>query len=151
VAAIEEAIEGLTCKTAIHICYGYGIEANIKWKETLGSEWRQYEEIFPAINNSRIDQVSLECAGSHVPMSLISLLKDKEILVGAIDVATNKVETPEEVAAVLKSALKHASPERVYGCSNCGLAPLPRAVAVGKLKALAAGAALLRKELGTGG
>jgi 5-methyltetrahydropteroyltriglutamate--homocysteine methyltransferase len=150
VAAIEEAIEGLPCKTAIHICYGYGIEANIKWKETLGSEWRQYEEIFPALNNSRIDQVSLECAGSHVPMSLISLLKDKEILVGAIDVATNKVETPEDVASVLRSALKHAGADRIYGCSNCGLAPLPRNVAVGKLKALAAGAALLRKELGGG-
>ena len=148
VAALEEAIKGLKCKTAVHICYGYGIDANIKWKQTLGSEWRQYEEIFPAINKSGIGMVSLECAGSKVPMSLIALLKDKEIMVGAIDVATNTVETPETVASVLKSAMQYADSARIYGCSNCGLAPLPRTVAVGKLKALAAGAALLRKELG---
>ena len=150
VAALETAIEGVGCKTAVHICYGYGIDANVRWKETLGSEWRQYEEIFPAINRSRIDMVSLECAGSHVPMSLIALLKDKQIMVGAIDVATNRVETPEEVASVLKSALNYASADRVYGCTNCGLAPLPRTVAAGKLKSLAAGAGLLRKELGGG-
>ena len=147
IAALEEATRGLSCKKTVHICYGYGIEANVKWKQTLGSEWRQYEEIFPAINESRIDQVSLECAGSRVPMSLIALLKDKEILVGAVDVATNRVETAEEVAAVLKAATKYAEPERIYGCSNCGMAPLPRTVAAGKLKALAAGAALLRRQL----
>jgi 5-methyltetrahydropteroyltriglutamate--homocysteine methyltransferase len=147
VAALEETIEGVGCKTAVHICYGYGIDANVKWKETLGAEWRQYEEIFPAINASRIKQVSLECAGSHVPMSLIALLKDKEIMVGAIDVATNRVETPDEVASVLASALKYAAPERIYPCTNCGLAPLPRNVAAGKLKSLAAGAALMREKL----
>jgi 5-methyltetrahydropteroyltriglutamate--homocysteine methyltransferase len=147
VAALEQAIDGLRCKTAVHICYGYGIDANVRWKETLGSEWRQYEEIFPAINKSRIKQVSLECAGSKVPMALIALLKDKEIMVGAIDVASNKVETSDEVASVLRSALKYAAADRITGCSNCGLAPLPRSVAAGKLKALAAGAALLRKEL----
>jgi 5-methyltetrahydropteroyltriglutamate--homocysteine methyltransferase len=150
VTALEEAIKGVACKTAVHICYGYGIDANIKWKNTLGSEWRQYEEIFPAINKSRVGMVSLECAGSKVPMSLIGMLKDKEIMVGAIDVATNRVETPEEVASVLKSAMKYAGPDRIYGCTNCGLAPLPRNVAVGKLKALAAGAALVRTELGRG-
>jgi 5-methyltetrahydropteroyltriglutamate--homocysteine methyltransferase len=148
VAALEQAILGLSCETAVHICYGYGIDANVRWKETLGSEWRQYEEIFPAINASRVDMVSLECAGSKVPMSLIGLLKDKQIMVGAIDVATNKVETPQAVAAVLKSALNYAGAERIYPCTNCGLAPLPRDVAAGKLKALGAGAALLREELG---
>jgi 5-methyltetrahydropteroyltriglutamate--homocysteine methyltransferase len=147
IAALEEAIRGVPCKRAVHICYGYGIDANVKWKETLGSEWRQYEEIFPAINRSRIDMVSLECAGSKVPMSLIALLKDKEIMVGAIDVATNTVETPEAVASVLRSATKHAGADRIYGCTNCGLAPLPRTVAAAKLNALAAGAALMRKEL----
>jgi 5-methyltetrahydropteroyltriglutamate--homocysteine methyltransferase len=146
IAALEEAIKGLDCKTAVHICYGYGISANIKWKQSLGSEWRQYEEIFPGINNSRIGMVSLECAGSKVPMSLIALLPDKEIMVGAIDVATNRVETPEEVASVLKAATQYASPTRIYGCSNCGLAPLPRDVAVGKLHALTAGAALVRSS-----
>jgi 5-methyltetrahydropteroyltriglutamate--homocysteine methyltransferase len=145
IAALERAAEGLTCQTAVHICYGYGIEANIEWKQTLGSEWRQYEEIFPAINKSRIGQVSLECAGSRVPMSLLSLLPDKEILVGAIDVATNEVETPEAVAATLRKALDYADAERIQGCTNCGMAPLPRAVAAAKLQALGAGAALMRK------
>ena len=145
VVALEAAAAGLKCTTAVHICYGYGIEANLKWKETLGGEWRQYEEIFPALNRSKIQQVSLECAGSKVPISLISHLSDKTILVGAIDVATSKIETPEQVAGTLKEALKHADAERIQGCTNCGMAPLPRAVAAGKLRALGAGAALLRK------
>jgi 5-methyltetrahydropteroyltriglutamate--homocysteine methyltransferase len=147
IAALEAAAEGLKCKTAVHICYGYGIEANIKWKETLGQEWRQYEEIFPAINASRIDQVSLECQGSKVPISLIELLDRKTILVGAIDVATLDVETPEAVAAVLTEALKHADAERIQACTNCGMAPLPRQVAAGKLAALGAGAALMRQRM----
>ncbi|MBL8699495.1 MAG: methionine synthase [Alphaproteobacteria bacterium] len=142
IAALERAAAGLRCKTAVHICYGYGIEANIKWKQTLGGEWRQYEAIFPAINRSRIGQVSLECAASKVPISLISLLPDKEILVGAIDVATATVETPEAVAAVLREAMRHADRARIQACTNCGLAPLPRDVAVGKLRALGAGARL---------
>jgi len=146
VAALERAAEGLSCKSAVHICYGYGIEENLRWKETLGSEWRQYEEIFPALNESRIDQVSLECAGSKVPMSLMRLLKDKEVMVGAIDVATNRIETPEEVAATLREALKHVDAERIQPCTNCGMAPLPRHVAEGKLASLAAGAAILRRE-----
>ncbi|MCW5750767.1 MAG: methionine synthase [Alphaproteobacteria bacterium] len=147
IAALERAAEGLNCRTAVHICYGYGIEANLKWKETLGSEWRQYEETFPAINASRIQQVSLECAGSHVPISLISLLPDKEILVGAIDVATRRVETPEQVADTIRTALRHADAARIQPCTNCGMAPLPREVARGKLAALGAGAALVRAEV----
>jgi 5-methyltetrahydropteroyltriglutamate--homocysteine methyltransferase len=147
IAALERAARGLKCATAVHICYGYGIEANIQWKKTLGSEWRQYEAIFPAINASRIDQVSLECAASHVPVSLISLLPDKVLLVGAIDVASNMVETPEQVAATIAEALKHADAGRIRPCTNCGMAPLSRAVAAGKLRALGAGAELARKRL----
>ncbi|MGF1611974.1 MAG: methionine synthase [Kiloniellales bacterium] len=146
--ALHRAREGLKCTTAVHICYGYGIEANIKWKETLGSEWRQYEEIFPALNESRIDQVSLECAHSKVPLSLIGLLKDKAVMVGAIDVASLEVESPEEVAATIRAASEFVDPARLYPCTNCGMAPLPRDVAAGKLQALAQGAALVRKELG---
>ena len=146
--ALHRAIDGLTCKTAVHICYGYGIKENIAWKATLGDEWRQYEEFFPALNASRIDQVSLECADSKVPMSVLRLLGDKEVLVGAIDVASLTVETPEKVASTLRAALEFVDPERIIACTNCGMAPLPRHVAEGKLKALGAGAALLRKELG---
>jgi len=150
IAALHHAIEGLSCTTAVHICYGYGIEANIQWKKTLGSEWRQYEEIFPALNASRIGQVSLECANSKVPLSLIGLLKDKEVMVGAIDVASLEVESAEQVAATIKSAMEFVDPERMFPCTNCGLAPLPRAVAAGKLEALGAGARLVRAELGKG-
>ena len=144
IAALEAAAEGLTCKTAVHICYGYGIEANLKWKETLGGEWRQYEEIFPALNKSKIQQISLECQGSKVPVSLIRLLSDKEILVGTIDVATSEIESPEAVVSVLREAMKHADSDRLQVCTNCGLAPLSRPVAQAKLVALAAGARLLR-------
>ncbi len=147
IAALHRAIEGLSCRTAVHICYGYGIEENLKWKETLGSEWRQYEEIFPALNESRIDQISLECANSKVPLSLLGLLKDKELMVGAIDVASLEVETPEKVADTIKQATRHVDAERIFPCTNCGMAPLPRAVAVGKLRALGKGAAMARKSI----
>jgi 5-methyltetrahydropteroyltriglutamate--homocysteine methyltransferase len=147
VAAVHRAIEGLKCQTAVHICYGYGIKANIDWKETLGGEWRQYEEIFPALNESRIDQVSLECANSKVPLSLIGLLSKKTVMVGSIDVASEIVETPEQVAATIRAAMEYVDPERISPCTNCGMAPLPREVAAGKLRALGAGAEIVRKEL----
>jgi len=150
VAALETAAEGLKAKTAVHICYGYGIEANLKWKETLGGEWRQYDEIFPALNASKIQQVSLECAGSHVPISLISHLKDKDVLVGVIDVATDEVETPEAVAGTIREAMKHVDAERIQPCTNCGMAPLSRELAVAKLKALGGGARLMRTEMARG-
>ena len=147
VPALEKAAEGLKCTTAVHICYGYGIEANIKWKESLGESWRQYEETFPALDRSKIQQVSLECRNSHVPPELMTLLKNKTLLVGAIDVASDRIETPEQVAATLKLALKFAEPERIQACTNCGMAPMTLAVAYGKLRALAQGAALARKTL----
>ena len=142
IAALEKAIEGLPCKTAVHICYGYGIQENLDWKKTLGSEWRQYEEIFPVINASKIDQVSLECANSKVPMSLIGLLEDKEVMVGAIDVASFDAETPEQVAAVIHEAGKYISAEQILPSTNCGMAPLPRDLALKKLQALGDGARL---------
>jgi 5-methyltetrahydropteroyltriglutamate--homocysteine methyltransferase len=148
IEALERAIQGLPCKTAVHICYGYGIKANVDWKATLGREWRQYEQTFPALAASRVDQVSVECANSHVPVSLLGLLKGKDVLVGAVDVATEAIETPEQVAATIRSALPFVPPERLYPCTNCGMVPLARDVARGKLRALAAGAALVRKELG---
>ena len=148
VKTLERAAAGLACKTAVHICYGYGIEANIKWKSTLGSEWRQYERTFPLLAASRIDQVSLECHNSHVPMDLIALLDGKDVMVGAIDVATNQIETATEVAATLRKALQFVKPHRLIGCTNCGMVPLPREVARAKLRALAAGAAIVRAELG---
>ncbi len=146
--ALHRAIDGLKCQTAVHICYGYGIKANVDWKQTLGSEWRQYEAIFPALAKSRIDQVSVECAHSHVPASLLRLLDGKDVLVGVIDVATDEVETPEEVVAVIAEAMKHVPQERIQPCTNCGLAPMDRAVALRKLAALGAGARLARERFG---
>jgi 5-methyltetrahydropteroyltriglutamate--homocysteine methyltransferase len=150
IAALEAARAGLKCRTAVHICYGYGIKANIDWKETLGSEWRQYEETFPLIAKSSIDQVSLECRNSHVPIELIRLLEGKDVLVGAIDVASDKVETPEEVAETIRAALKYVAPEKLYPCTNCGMAPMNRDIAYGKLAALSKGAHLVREELRRG-
>ena len=147
VETLERAAEGLKCKTAVHICYGYGIKANIDWKKTLGRQWRQYEQTFPVLQRSSIDQVSLECHNSKVPLELIALLKGKDVMVGSIDVATNRVEKPEEVAATIRAALKYVAPEKLYPCTNCGMVPLPRKVALGKLKALAAGAKIVRDEL----
>jgi 5-methyltetrahydropteroyltriglutamate--homocysteine methyltransferase len=148
VAALERAAEGLTCKTAVHICYGYGIKANVDWKQTLGSEWRQYEQIFPALAKSRIDQVSLECYHSHVPAELMRLLEGKDVMVGVIDVASDVIETPEEVAATIETALRYVPAERLFPCTNCGLAPMRREVAEAKLAALGQGAALARARRG---
>jgi 5-methyltetrahydropteroyltriglutamate--homocysteine methyltransferase len=148
VAALERAAEGLTCKTAVHICYGYGIKANVDWKQTLGDEWRQYEQIFPALAKSRIDQVSLECYHSHVPAELMRLLDGKDVMVGVIDVASDVIETPEEVAATIESALRYVPAHRLFPCTNCGLAPMRREVAEAKLAALGKGAALARQRRG---
>jgi 5-methyltetrahydropteroyltriglutamate--homocysteine methyltransferase len=146
IEALERAADGLACTTAVHICYGYGIKANIDWKATLGSEWRQYEAIFPALARSRIGQVSVECRNSKVPVSLLALLEGKDILVGAIDVASDVVETPEDVAAVVAAVVEHVPKERIQLCTNCGMAPMRRDIAYAKLAALAQGAALARKR-----
>jgi 5-methyltetrahydropteroyltriglutamate--homocysteine methyltransferase len=157
VKALERAAQGLgsasatggrVCKTAVHICYGYGIEANLQWKATLGEQWRQYERIFPALAASCIDQVSLECIHSHVPIEMIALLEGKEVMVGVIDVASDTIETPEEVAETIGRALQFVRRDRLIACTNCGLAPMDRHVAEAKLRALAAGAALADQRLG---
>ena len=147
IAALERAIEGLKCETAVHICYGYGIKANTDWKKTLGTEWRQYEEVFPKLQRSAIDIVSLECQNSRVPMDLIELIRGKKVMVGAIDVATHTIETPEEVANTLRKALQFVDAENLYPSTNCGMIPLPRQVANGKLHALSAGADIVRREI----
>ena len=149
VAALERAAHGLTCTTAVHICYGYGIEANVKWKETLGDQWRQYEQVFPALARSRIDQVSLECFHSHVPPELMKLLEGKQVMVGVIDVASDVVETPEQVADTIGLALQYVPKDKLIACTNCGLAPMSREVAMAKLEALAQGAALARQRYGS--
>jgi len=147
IAALERAARGLKCTTCVHICYGYGIQANLDWKKTLGEQWRQYEEIFPALAKSRIDQVSLECIHSKVPVELLRLLKGKDVLVGVIDVASDTVETPQEVAAVIRKAAKFVPAKKLYPCTNCGMAPMDREIALKKLQALVAGTRLARSKL----
>src|SRR6476659_9302557 len=148
IEALERAAEGLACTTAVHICYGYGIKANIDWKATLGSEWRQYEEIFPALASSRIDQVSVECRRSRVPIALLKLLDGKDVQVGVIDVASDEIESPDEVAAVIGEAAKYVAKECIIAGTNCGMAPMRRDIALGKLEALGKGAELARKKFG---
>jgi len=149
ITALHRAAEGLSCRTAVHICYGYGIKANIDWKASLGKEWRQYEVIFPALAASRIDQVSVECAGAKVPLDLLGLLKGKDILLGTIDVASGRVETPDDVAVTIERASRFVPLERIYPCTNCGMAPMERSLAISKLGALSAGAALARVRSGS--
>ncbi|KZM45098.1 5-methyltetrahydropteroyltriglutamate--homocysteine methyltransferase [Marinomonas sp. SBI22] len=144
---LERAIEGLKCETAVHICYGYGIKANTDWKKTLGTEWRQYEEVFPKLQTSNIDIISLECHNSKVPIELLELVRGKKVMVGVIDVATNTIETPDEVAHTLREALKYVDADKLYPSTNCGMTPLSRQVARDKLNALSAGAEIIRKEI----
>jgi 5-methyltetrahydropteroyltriglutamate--homocysteine methyltransferase len=148
IAALEMAAAGLTCTTAVHICYGYGIKANIDWKAGLGEEWRQYEKIFPAIAKSSIKQVSLECYHSHVPPHLMKLLEGKDVLVGVIDVASDEVETPEQVADTIGLALQYVPKQHLFACTNCGMAPMNREIALKKLEAIAKGAELARQRYG---
>ena len=147
VAMLEKATEGLKCETAVHICYGYGIKANTDWKKTLGSQWRQYEEVFPKLQKSTIDTISLECHNSNVPIDLVELVRGKKVMLGAIDVATNDIETPEEVADTIRKALKFVDAENLCPSTNCGMAPMPRQVARDKLKALSLGTEIVRKEI----
>jgi 5-methyltetrahydropteroyltriglutamate--homocysteine methyltransferase len=148
IEALHRAIDGLKFTTAVHFCYGYGIKANIDWKNSLGGEWRQYEEIFPALAKSRIGQVSVECINSRVPLKLLSLLEGKDVLVGAIDVATDEVETPERVAQVIGDVMKFVPREKIVACTNCGMAPMRRDIAEAKLIALGTGAKLAREKFG---
>jgi len=146
IPALHRAIEGLKCTTAVHICYGYGIKANIDWKNSLGSEWRQYELIFPALAKSKIQQVSIEAIHSRVPLKLMRLLEGKDILVGVIDVASDKIETADEIVNVIKDVMEFVPKERIVCCTNCGMAPMHRDIAAKKLEALGKGAALARQR-----
>jgi len=148
IPALHRAIEGLACVTAVHICYGYGIAANLEWKASLGREWRQYEAIFPALAASHIQQVSIECRNSKVPISLLGLLDGKDVLLGVIDVATDQIEAPEDVITTIEQAMRYVPAERIFPCTNCGMAPMHREIALAKLAALGRGAALAREKFG---
>src|SRR5215510_11191325 len=148
IKALERAAQGLTCATAVHICYGYGIKANTDWKQTLGAQWRQYEQIFPAIDASPIQQVAIECRNSKVPLDLLALLKRKVVQAGVIDVASDTVETAEDVVKVIEDVARFVPKSNIIATTNCGMAPMRRDIAEAKLMALGAGAKLARQRLG---
>jgi 5-methyltetrahydropteroyltriglutamate--homocysteine methyltransferase len=144
--AVEHAIEGVSCTTAIHICYSYGIPRVLAWKKQ-NTEWGQYAVTLPLLARTRINQLSVECAASGVDEAVLAEARGKDVLLGVIDVGTEEVESPELVATRIRKALPYVPPERLFPCTDCGLVPRSRQAARGKLKALAEGTSLVRSEL----
>ena len=147
IEVLERAMQGLTVKKAVHICYGYGTDAVLQWKNN-NQDWGHYGVTLPLLAKSSIDQVSVECAASGVDVSVLAALEGKDVLVGVIDVGTEDVESPEAVANRIRAVLPYVSPEHLYPCTDCGMVPRSRASAMGKMRALAAGAAIVRREQG---
>ncbi|HZV79138.1 MAG TPA: methionine synthase [Candidatus Binatus sp.] len=140
--AIDAAIRDVFCRTAVHVCYGYGIKANIEWKQSLGPSWDQYERLLPLLSKTNVDELSIEFAGSHVPAGVLAMTGRKDVAIGVIDVATDRVETPDEVVATINSARAYLPDERIVASTNCGMAPMRRDIAYAKLQSLGAGVAL---------
>src|SRR5712692_1909791 len=146
IRTLEEAAKGVHAKTAVHICYGYGTPVVLQWK-TKNTDWSHYHRTLPLLRTSTINQISVECAASGVDPAVLALAKGKDLMVGVIDVGTEEVETPETVAARIRTALQYVSPDHLYPCTDCGMVPRSRIAARGKMKALADGAWLVRTEL----
>jgi 5-methyltetrahydropteroyltriglutamate--homocysteine methyltransferase len=147
IEVLERCLRGVSAKKAVHICYGYGMPAVLAWK-TQNRDWGHYALTLPLLAKSSIDQVSVECAASGVDVSVLEALRGKDVLVGVIDVGTEEVETPHLVAERIRAALPYVSPDHLFPCTDCGMVPRSRAAARGKMRALAAGAAIVRRELG---
>ena len=144
--ALEQCMDGVSARKAVHICYGYGTPAVLAWK-TTNTDWGHYGVTLPLLAKSNVDQVSVECAGSGVDLAVLRELRGKDVLLGAINVGTEEVETPEVVAARIRRGLEHVPPSQLFPCTDCGLVPRSRAASQGKMRALAAGAAIVRREL----
>jgi len=147
IRALEAAIAGVTCTTAIHICYSYGIPRVLAWKKQ-NTEWGQYGVTLPLLRETRIAQISVECAASGVDVAVLEGARGKDILLGVIDVGTEEVEPPELVATRIRKALPYVDPGRLFPCTDCGLVPRTRPAARAKLRALVEGARIVRRELG---
>ncbi len=146
VEALEAAIDAVSCTTAVHICYSYGIPLVLEWKQQ-NTEWGQYGVTLPRLARSRIHQVSVEFAASRVDPAVLASAGDKGIVLGVIDVGTEAVESVEIVADRVRKALTYVPPERLYLSTDCGMVPRSRAAAYGKLRALVAGARVVRDEV----
>jgi 5-methyltetrahydropteroyltriglutamate--homocysteine methyltransferase len=146
IEALEQCMDGVAARKAVHICYGYGTPAVLAWK-TKNTDWGHYGVTLPLLARSNVDQVSVECAASGVDLSVLRELNGKDVLLGAINVGTEQVETADVVAARIRAALEHVPAERLFPCTDCGLVPRSREASRGKMRALAAGAAIVRAEL----
>lgn len=138
VAALNRALEGVSGTTAVHICFGYA---------AIIHERPEGYSFLPEFAGTTVKQVSIETAQSKLDCSVLKTLPDKTIILGVLDLSTHDVETPEIVAARIERALPYVDPKRIIVAPDCGLKYLPRAVAFGKMKAMADGARLVRQKL----
>ncbi|MBU2533455.1 MAG: 5-methyltetrahydropteroyltriglutamate--homocysteine methyltransferase [Alphaproteobacteria bacterium] len=138
IAAIDRALEGVTCATAVHLCFGYAYV--VKDKPSGYS-------FLPQLNACRADAVSIEAAQPKLDPAILENLPDKQIIYGVIDLGTQEVETAAMVADRLRRALAYVPAARLIAAPDCGMKYLSRAVAFGKAKALAEGAAMVRGEV----
>ena len=139
VKAINRALEGVTVPTVVHLCFGYA--AVVPGQKPTGYSF------LVELADSVAEQISIECAQPHLDMGMLADLSNKKILLGVIDLGNPVIERADEVAARIRAGLKHVDAMRLIPAPDCGMKYLPRATAFGKLKALAGGAAIVRREL----
>jgi 5-methyltetrahydropteroyltriglutamate--homocysteine methyltransferase len=136
--ALNRALDGVTGTTAVHICFGY---AAFVRNRPAGYSF------LPELAGAKVQQISVETAQPKLDCSVLATLTGKTVILGVLDLSDTSVETPEVVAARIRKALPHVAAERLVIAPDCGLKYLPRDVAFGKMKAMAEGAAMVRKEL----
>lgn len=145
IEALELCMDGVRATRAVHICYGYGTAPVLAWK-SRNTDWGHYGVTLPLLAQSSVDQVSVECAASGVDVAVLGELRGKDVMLGVIDVGTEEVETAEVVAARIRRGLAYVPAERLMPCTDCGLVPRSQEAARGKMRALGAGAALVRAD-----
>lgn len=139
VKAINRALQGITVPTVVHLCFGYA--AVVTGGKPTGYAF------LPQLADSIAQQISIELAQPRIDLGVLADLAPKKIMLGVIDLADPAIETPEKVAERIRAGLKHVPADKLLPAPDCGMKYLPRATAYGKLKALAAGAAIVRREL----
>jgi 5-methyltetrahydropteroyltriglutamate--homocysteine methyltransferase len=133
--AIDRALEGISGPTALHLCFGYAYVARNK---------PSGYSFLPELTGTVADQISIEAAQPNLDLATLG---DKTVIFGVIGMGDPQPETPEIVAARIRRALEHIPPERLIPAPDCGMKYIPRDTAFAKLKALAEGAAIVRREL----
>ena len=149
IEALERCLDGVRATRAVHVCYGYGTPLVLAWK-SQNTEWGHYAVTLPLLAKSSVHQVSVECTASGIDPAVLATLAGKDVLAGVIDVGTEVVESPEQVAGRIRRLLPYVPADRLKPCTDCGLVPRSRPAARGKMRVLAAGAAMVRSELATG-